>query len=215
MIDIDQTISRKKVLLYWFAFIIVYLFICSSAALIAAKAKENNKANVQRVRAQQIQKLLSASKAKGFTENKVDDIYNESLYNQGGGINPGFKNMVSGKANNTAEPAARAYEQQLAEYRLKLAQERQKQLEQERIQEEAIAKQRALIEQERQERLRQQQEIQKANAALANSKTVSTPKNPSEQKVNTTQQKTQIGTLKTSRFGESSIEKNMQSQQRF
>lgn len=206
-----QNFTLKRFRLVWFVFILFYIFICFASWLYAVNFNKMGKAKIQQIRAEQIRKSLSVKNIK----DSQPDIYNESLYNQGGGINPGFKNMVSGKANNTAEPAARAYEQQLAEYRLKLAQERQKQLEQERIQEEAIAKQRALIEQERQERLRQQQEMQKANAALANSKTVSTPKNPSEQKVNTTQQKTQIGTLKTSRFGESSIEKNMQSQQRF
>ncbi|MBQ4494098.1 MAG: hypothetical protein II972_05850 [Elusimicrobiaceae bacterium] len=132
--------------------------------------------------------------------------YNESFYNQGGGINPGFKNLVSAKASSQAEPQLREYEKQLAQYRAKLAEKEKALKEAKRLEEEQAARERALIEQERAERLKQHQELQKAasistTGGVGSSKTF-TPRTTKQP----TQQKTQIGTLKTSKLGESSFQ---------
>ncbi len=133
--------------------------------------------------------------------------YNESLYNQGGGINPGFKNIVSNKRTTSKESEIRDYERQLAEYRQIIAEKERIRKEEEAREAQEEARERALLEQERLERLQEQQELQKATnistkGGVGASKTF-TPKNTKQP----TQQKTQIGTLRTSKLGESTFQK--------
>ena len=136
--------------------------------------------------------------------------YQENLYNQGGGINPGFKQIVSKVPVNQEAPRQRAYEQQLAEYQQKMAEIEQQRLEEKRKREEIEAQEKAQLEKERLERLQQQQALQKTQAApvvgnnTGSSKTF-TPIKPSNKQ--SKQQKTVIGTLKTSKLGESSFQK--------
>lgn len=104
-------------------------------------------------------------------------------------------------------PTQRAYQQQLAEYRLQMAQERQKQLELQRAREAEQAKRAALMEQERQEYLRQQA-LAKQSASSAT--TVNRPSTNSKTGVKKNaqkpaQQKTVIGTLRKSQLGQSSF----------
>lgn len=140
-------------------------------------------------------------------KNNNADTYNESLYNQGGGINPGFKNIVSNKRTTSQESEIRDYERQLAEYRQIIAEKEKARKEAERLEALEAAKEKALLEQERLERLQAQQELQKATnistkGGVGASKTF-TPKNTKQP----TQQKTQIGTLRTSKLGESTFQK--------
>lgn len=213
MINMEQTINKKNLLLFWFIFIVLYLFVCTAAAFVAMKAKKDTQVSIKKIRAEQIKKLLKEKNIKGFSENQPDNIYNESLYNQGGGINPGFKNIVSKQANSSVEPSARAYEKQLAEYRLRLAEEKQRQLEIKRQQEKQAAEQRALIEQQmlerkKQQELQQQQLLEMQKAQVAQAANTGTQKSAGVQKTaQPAQQKTQIGKLKTSKLGESSFQK--------
>ena len=104
-------------------------------------------------------------------------------------------------------PTERAYQQQLAEYRLHEAQEKQKQLEIERARQAEQAKRAALIEQRRQEYLKQQQALANQNVSsettVKPSKTSNTGVKKNTQKP--TQQKTQIGRLQKSQLGRTSF----------
>ena len=133
-------------------------------------------------------------------------------YSQSGVINKEFKQMVSRQEAGKETPQVRAYQQQLAEYRLRLEEQKQRELERQRQEQKEEQERIALIEQERQERLKQQA-LQKnqntaVSGALSPSKSFTAPKT-SGTKVSrpATQQKTQIGTLKTSKLGESSFQK--------
>ncbi len=133
--------------------------------------------------------------------------YNESLYNQGGGINPGFRDIVSERTSSAKEPKTRAYEQQLAEYNKIMAEKQRIRKEEELREAQEAARERALMEQERMERLRQEEELKKAAAIstkgdIGPSKTF-TPRSTKQP----SRPQTQIGTLRTSKLGESSFQK--------
>lgn len=135
--------------------------------------------------------------------------YQESVYSHSGGINPGFKKIVSNAPNYQEAPKQRAYEQQLAQYQAMVAEQERKRLEEERLLAEEEAKEKALMEKERLERLEEERELQKSTAisttgGVGPSKTFTAPKTQKPQPK--TQQKTVIGTLKTSKLGESSFQ---------
>lgn len=131
----------------------------------------------------------------------MKDPNNESFYYQGGGINPGFKTVVSKKTVAEQAPQTRAYEQQLAEYN-KLVAEREKAIkEAQRLAAEEAARERALLEQAKAERLKMEQEMKKTQSGTGTSKTF-TPRNVQQ----ATPQRTQIGTLKTSKLGEGTFQ---------
>ena len=205
MVDTTKLSPKEFVISMIFAAIFYTLMLCLFMHFVAPKKIDDCP------RCKEAIARYKASKA--ARSNPDAETYNESLYNQGGGINPGFKNIVSKQANASAEPSARAYEKQLAEYRLRLAEERQRQLEIKRQQEKQAAEQRALIEQQMLERKKQQElqqqqllEMQKAQAAQAAN--TGTQKSAGVQKTaQPAQQKTQIGKLKTSKLGESSFQK--------
>ena len=201
--NFSQNFPLKRFKHVWLIFIMFYILVCFLSWLYAVNLSNMTKVKIKQVRAEQIRKLLNAKNIRDFQA----DTYNESLYNQGGGINPGFKNIVSQKVSTAEEPKERAYEQQLAEYRRVMAERERIRKEEERRAAEEAARERALLEQERAELLKQQQELQKASSistkgGVGPSKTF-TPQNTNQ----ATPQKTQIGTLKTSKLGESTFQK--------
>lgn len=136
----------------------------------------------------------------------LEKKYGEIEPEDSGYINPILLQKTAGE-QATQAPQERAYQQQLAEYRLQMARERQKQLELQRAREAEQAKRAALMEKEKQEYLRQQ-ELAKQSASSAT--TVNRPSTTSKTAVQKnaqkpTQQKTQIGTLKKSQLGRTSF----------
>lgn len=207
---IMQNLTPRRFRTAWLIFIVIYLFVCALSALSMASFEKRAQATIKAVRAKQIEKIM---KDRELRENATpEDLkYYESLYSHSGGINPGFKKMVANTPTYREEPKQRAYEQQLAQYQAKVAEmERQKREEKRRLEEQA-AKERALAEEERQERLREQAALQaqasqpvQVSGGIGPSKTFTAPK--TQQPKAATQQKTVIGTLKTSKLGESSFQ---------
>lgn len=201
--NFSQNFPLKRFNHIWLVFIVFYILVCFLSWLYAVSLSNMTKVKIKQVRAEQVRKILNAKSIR----DSQPDIYNESLYNQGGGINPGFKNIVSKRVSSAEEPKERAYEQQLAEYRRVMAERERLRKEAELREAQEIARERALMEQERAEQLRQQQELQKAasiskQGSVGPSRTF-TPKSTNQ----ATAQKTQIGTLKTSKLGESTFQK--------
>lgn len=215
--EAKQILTQGRFNALWFVFIVFYLLVCSISGLYVVSLSNRTQLTIQKVKAAHVQKLLRERRLKGFAENKNFEG-DEILYSESGSINPNLRHKAS--ARNNEEGDVREYQRQLAEYRLQVAQERQKILEERRKQEEYEAKQRALIEQEKQEYLRAQQELKKSqNVApetqqiLGSSKTFTEPTTQSNTATRTsvnvkpsTPQKTQIGTLKKSKLGESSFQ---------
>lgn len=156
------------------------------------------------------QKVIAQYRAsKQAQQTPANSKYQESVYSHSGGINPGFKKIVSNAPNYQEAPKQRAYEQQLAQYQAMVAEQERKRLEEERLLAEEEAKEKALMEKERLERLEEERELQKSTAisttgGVGPSKTFTAPKTQKPQPK--TQQKTVIGTLKTSKLGESSFQ---------
>ncbi len=201
-VGILQNLTLRRFRLIWLVFILFYIFICSITWLYAVSLNKMGQAKVKQVRAEQIKKLLSARNIK----DSMPESYYQSIYDNSGGINPGFRNVVARQNSATAEPKQRAYEQQLEEYKRVMAEKERIRKENERRQAEETAREMALIEQEKAELLRQEQELRKAaeiNTAggVGPSKTF-TPRSTAKP---TTPQKTQIGKLKTSKLGESTF----------
>lgn len=198
-----QNFTLKRFRLIWLVFILFYILVCFLSWLYAVNLSKTGQAKIKRVRAEQIKKILNA---KNIRDSKPDS-YNQSIYDKSGGINPGFKMVVSNKKTTNRESEIRDYERQLAEYRRIIAEKERIRKEEELREAREAAREKALMEQERLERLKEQQELQKATnistkGGVGASKTF-TPKNTKQP----TQQKTQIGTLKTSKLGESTFQK--------
>lgn len=204
---IKQDIAQNSFKVLWLIFIVCYFLVCSFAAWYVISLQTRTQKNINKIRAEQTQKLLQEQRLKGFAENQA-----RRQYSQSGIINKEFKQMVSKQEAGKETPQVRAYQQQLAEYRLRLAEQKQRELERERQEKEEAAERIALIEKERQERLKQQALQKNQNTAVSGavspSKTFTAPKT-SGTKVSkpATPQKTQIGTLRTSKLGESSFQK--------
>ena len=200
---IGKLTPREFVLTTVFSAIFYTVLLCLFMHFLAPKRVEN---------CPRCKQAIANYKASVEAKQKpMNNKYQESLYNQGGGINPGFKKIVSNAPSYQEEPKQRAYEQQLQEYEAKLAELERKRLEEERQQAEEDARVRAEMEQERLERLAAEKALQKSqpvqvSGGVGPSKTFTAPKTKTSSKP-ATQQKTQIGTLKTSKLGESSFQK--------
>ena len=206
----QKTIYRKRMFQFWIIFSVIYFLVCGSVLLFLSSITNRTQTNINRIRAEQTQKLIQEQRIKGFAENNFGQA---RQYSQSGVINKEFKQMVSRQEAGKEPPQVRAYQQQLAEYRLRLEEQKQRELERQRQEKKEAQERIALIEQERQERLKQQalqkQEVQTTQAVKPSvgkgSKTFTPIKTSAATKQ--TPQKTQIGTLKTSKLGESSFQK--------
>lgn len=212
--EIKQVAGSKSLISLWIIFILFYLGVCSLAGLYVVSLEKKVQTARQQVRIARIQKFLKQKGPKGFKENNRIE-QEENLYSQSGAINPMLRKKADLAQGQAGDSDIREYQQQLAEYRLKLAEQRQRELEQKRKEEELRAQRIALLEQERQERLKERQELQKSQSLISAVEGVDkTPKtSQTKQQVKktvsvqpATPQKTQIGTLKKSKLGESSFQ---------
>ena len=190
MADITRLSARDIVIRLIISSIIYTILLCLFLHFLAPRRFEDCPKCVQA--------LANYRAQKEAKEHPIAEKYKSDIDNQSSFMDPALLQRAEEPKQQQAEE--RAYQQQLAEYRLKIAEERQRRLEQQRKEDEERAQQIAQIEKNRQERLKAQ-ELQKnqtlnSGTEVSNPKKVtnSVPKTPKEPK------KTEIGTLKTSKI---------------
>lgn len=188
MADITRLSAREIVIRLIISSIIYTILLCLFLHFLAPKRFEDCPKCVQT--------LANYRAQKEAKEHPIEEKYKSEIDNQSSFMDPAFLQRA---AEPKQEEEERAYQQQLAEYRLKIAEERKKQYERKQKFEEEEARQLALMEQQKQERLKAQ-ELQKnqtlsgTEVSNTNKVTNSAPKTPKEPK------KTEIGTLKKSKI---------------
>ncbi len=211
--ELAQNLTPKRFNIIWVLFILFYLFSCTVAGMYFLNLENRIKNEAPRIKAKQIEKIIREN---ALARKTADPKTMESIYSHSGGINPGFKKMVSNVTGPQEMPKQRAYEEQLAKYEAEMAERERIRLEEKRRDEEIQAQERALMEEERLERLKEEQAMKQLEASqaaqttggLSPAKTFTAPKTqkPRPKTQQKTQQKTVIGTLKTSKMGESSFQ---------
>lgn len=192
MADITRLSAREIVIRLIISTIIYTILLCLFLHFLAPKRFEDCPKCVQA--------LANYRAQKEAKEHPIAEKYKSDIDEQSSFMDPAFLQRAEEPKQQEEE---RAYQQQLAEYRLKIAEERQRRLEQQRKEDEERAQQIAQIEKNRQERLKAQ-ELQKNQALTSGTgvsdtnkvtnKTTSVSKTPKEPK------KTEIGTLKKSKI---------------
>ena len=192
MADITRLSAREIVIRLIISTIIYTILLCLFLHFLAPKRFEDCPKCVQA--------LANYRAQKEAKEHPIAEKYKSDIDEQSSFMDPAFLQRAEEPKQQEEE---RAYQQQLAEYRLKIAEERKKQYERKQKFEEEEARQLALIEQQKQERLKAQ-ELQKNQALTSGTgvsdtnkvtnKTTSVSKTPKEPK------KTEIGTLKKSKI---------------
>lgn len=188
MADITRLSAREIVIRLIISSIIYTILLCLFLHFLAPKRFEDCPKCVQA--------LANYRAQKEAREHPIAEKYKSDIDEQSSFMDPAFLQRA---AEPKQEEEERAYQQQLAEYRLKIAEERKKQYERKQKFEEEEARQLALMEQQKQERLKAQ-ELQKnqtlsgTEVSNTNKVTNSAPKTPKEPK------KTEIGTLKKSKI---------------
>lgn len=188
MADITRLSAREIVIRLIISSIIYTILLCLFLHFLAPKRFEDCPKCVQA--------LANYRAQKEAREHPIAEKYKSDIDEQSSFMDPAFLQRAEEPKQEEEE---RAYQQQLAEYRLKIAEERKKQYERKQKFEEEEARQLALMEQQKQERLKAQ-ELQKnqtlsgTEVSNTNKVTNSAPKTPKEPK------KTEIGTLKKSKI---------------
>ena len=196
-----QNLRRRNVNFLWFLFILFYLAICFGMSVYITNLKRTTHEKIDAIKAMQAVKLKKNSAPKGFKE-KEPEYKKESLYSQSGSINPLLMQKEEQDESKRTITTERAYQQQLSEYKLKMAEQRQRQLEALRKQREEAARQQALLDMQSAVSEQEQQEVQEAVIVEEEEEEEYAGDTDLPQTPQDMQPKTKIGTLRTSKLGQ-------------